>query len=257
MSILLDLAKLATSSTRGGYSKNELLSVCTGLKLSYVKSWNKAKLVHTIHTFLTGSTTPVYFTPSSPKSSSGGRQEHGKVYERKIIAEFNMTPTVSDTDEWDAYYGDYPVQIKFSRVKTNAMELADFFKFLTIPDGDFILIHGTYKNSHTHEETSRRAWVINGAKWKTLFTCSTELQKSIKDGLKSISNSYEDDQRWSEMVAQWKRKWGWNRVVSLNFKRDHKTQKRLQCNIKFSELDKFPTAHLIYLPNTTTTVHHE
>ena len=51
--------------------------------------------------------------------------------------------------------------------------------------------------------------------------------------MKSISNHKKDDLLWSEFIKKYKKLYPKDNLIKLRFKRDHKTQKRIQCAINF------------------------
>jgi len=249
----LDLSKLIASQGRGGYTKVELYGFCNQANIPYTKSWVKGKIADALHATVTGiglilPSPPLIqkphleaCEPHRPKKSivsGGARQKHGKDYELGIIKEYGMEPT-GHTDKWDAHYRGYPVQIKFAQRGKSAIELADYFKYKHMKEDSFIIILGIWSDETTHAEIRRYCWMISLEEWIPLFECPAELDTDIKTGLASITNLRADDERWDEMRKGWRRQWGINRPVNLAPKRDHKSQKRMQCTITLNKLKEF------------------
>ena len=75
-------------------------------------------------------------------------------------------------------------------------------------------------------------------KWKELFEWGyyDELKHWIKN---LVSNEYSYDVTWKIEMNDWKKKWGKNRLIQPRFKRDHKTQRRIQSAGAHKNLDMF------------------
>jgi hypothetical protein len=44
---------------------------------------------------------------------------------------------------------------------------------------------------------------------------------------------------WKSEVKEWKERWGKDRIVQPRFKRDHKTQRRIQSAVAYKNIDLF------------------
>jgi hypothetical protein len=60
---------------------------------------------------------------------------------------------------------------------------------------------------------------------------NTQLILDMKSEMKLISNSKNDDNKWREFVKKYKKLHGKDALLQPRFKRDHKSQKRIQCAI--------------------------
>ena len=60
-----------------------------------------------------------------------------------------------------------------------------------------------------------------------------KIGQDLKAFLANITNSSIDDEKWKKGISIYKKLWGKEtpNLVRLRFKRDHKTQKRMQCAI--------------------------
>lgn len=118
------------------------------------------------------------------------------------------------------------------------VELGDFFRH-TVVNESFILVLGQWKGNK-RSLISTQFFFIDSVKWRNLFLCSPELVVAIRTGLQHITNLKCDDQLWRQMTTQWHQEFGINRPVRLAPKRDHKTQRRIQCSITLDHLLTFP-----------------
>jgi hypothetical protein len=154
------------------------------------------------------------------------RQSHGFDYERLIIKKYNLKR--SEDTRHDAYTIDNtPVQIKCIKFG-QSIDMGDYYRNKTKKQ-DFILIIGFWKNKRDNI-VEEHIIHVNHKKWDSLFRYSKA--EEMKNELKEISNSYSDDKKWKAFMQ--KHKYYWNkqkRRVQLRFKRDHNSQKRIQCAI--------------------------
>ena len=164
------------------------------------------------------------------------RQVHGFEYQEKMCERYNLLSDENYTGMWDAYRPDgIPCVIKTFK-KNSELPLSDIFKNAS-RDKDFYLMYGVWKDKKSNI-VEEKVIFIDINKWKELFDWShyDELNNWIKN---SVSNSYDYDMTWKSEVKEWKKKWDKNRLVQPRFKRDHKTQRRIQSAVAHKNLDMF------------------
>lgn len=179
------------------------------------------------------------------------RQQHGFDYQEHIIKQFSLRPSGIYTGKNDAYSlerdgKELPVQIK-SIKKGASIDLGDY-KRNKNKDREFAIFVGFWEHikSNIVEE---HLLIPPIAWWHGLFVMEEMYDASIFSFLSEISNSPLDDAKWVAgrkfYTYKWKEYWAvvresfenkWKesyteRLVLPRFKRDHKTQKRIQCAI--------------------------
>jgi hypothetical protein len=99
------------------------------------------------------------------------------------------------------------------------------------------LIYGVWKGKKSNI-IEERVVFIDITKWRELFdwTHYDGLNNWIKN---LVSNSYSYDMTWKSEVKEWKERWGKDRIVQPRFKRDHKTQRRIQSAVAYKNIDLF------------------
>lgn len=156
------------------------------------------------------------------------RQKHGFSFEKGMIEELRLTPSVGYTNKWDGFLGDTPVSIKTEKLGSD-IEMADYFRNAenTL---DFILIVGFWQEVKTNI-VEVRFLRINGSEWHELFP--PKFCNLFARMLGLVTNDYSDDEKWKHLIAVAKKKWAseTDNLVRPRFKRDHKSQKRIQCAI--------------------------
>jgi hypothetical protein len=56
----------------------------------------------------------------------------------------------------------------------------------------------------------------------------------VKDWIKNkVSNARSYDEQWKKEMLHYKQLWGEDRLITPTFKRDHKKQRRIQCQISY------------------------
>ena len=160
------------------------------------------------------------------------RQLHGFTFEQAIIKEMNITPTKNYTDEWDGMYGEIPVSIKCIKNGSD-IDMADYFRNSN-KNKDFILIVGFWENDGNNIVNTHYLF-IPAEEWRLMFPL--EFAEKFKNLLTGITNSHEDDERWKEEINELKKEWKdkTNNLIRPRFKRDHKSQKRIQCAINYND----------------------
>ena len=164
------------------------------------------------------------------------RQGHGFEYQELMCERHNLLSDENYTGMWDAYRPDgVPCVIKTFKRGTE-LPLSDIFNNVS-RDKDFYLMYGVWngKKSNIIEE---RVVFIDITKWRELFdwTHYDELNNWIKN---LVSNSYSYDVTWKSEIKEWKERWGKDRIVQPRFKRDHKTQRRIQSAVAHKNIEMF------------------
>ena len=209
-----------------------------------IKACNKSRHLsskkHAASSVPTPTPTPVAVPTPTPVPKSCARQAHGFDFEHFIIDKFGLIKSKSYTSEYDAFeqVGDQevPVSIKYIKEK-GSIDLGDYFRNAN-KNCDFIMYVGFWKLEKNIKKTTRiYRFEIDHKKWVSMFQFESSLE--MKTELKYITNLRADDDRWSEYCNRYKKMWNSRtRECQLRFKRDHKTQKRIQCGINQKEFFK-------------------
>lgn len=156
------------------------------------------------------------------------RQKAGFVYQEKVIQRYNLLEDENYTGKWDAYYKNIPVSIKLEKYGSD-IELADIFRQMDIKE-NFYLICGFWKNQKNNIIEEHLLY-FDWKKYNKYF--NLEMKKDFRVLLASITNRKEDDIKWRKSIYELKNKWHDTtpNLIRPRFKRDHKTQKRIQCAI--------------------------
>jgi hypothetical protein len=164
------------------------------------------------------------------------RQIHGFEYQEMMCKKRNLISDENYTGMWDAYkLNGSPCVMKTFKEKSE-LPLSDIFTN-TKRDKDFYLIYGVWKGKKSNIIENKEI-LIDIDKWKELFDWNhyDELNNWIKN---LVSNSYDYDMIWKSEVKQWKERWGYDRLIQPRFKRDHKTQRRIQSAVAYKNLKMF------------------
>lgn len=167
------------------------------------------------------------------------RQSHGFNYQAEIIKRYDLIEDKNYTGKWDAYFEDIPVSIKCPRLGGD-IELADFFRQSAI-NQDFYMIIGFHDDKYNIVE--EYILYFTKEEWKKFFT--DEMNFKFKELLNNCSNDHSYDTIWKEKTALLKKEWvqKTNNLIRPRFKRDHKTQKRIQCAINNKDFYKYFIPH--------------
>lgn len=159
---------------------------------------------------------------------SNERQNHGFNYESNVIKKYNIIPAIGYTNEWDGYLNNIPVSIKLEKIGTD-IELADYFRN-SKKNEDFYLIVGFWENDKNNIVEEHMLY-INGFEWHQLF--NEEFTDKFKKLLNNITNDTLDDIKWRSAITSLRKEWKMktSNLIRPRFKRDHKSQKRIQCAI--------------------------
>lgn len=126
------------------------------------------------------------------------------------------------------YLNNIPVSIKLEKYGSD-IELADYFRNSRKTE-DFYLFVGFWEGQKDNI-VEEHILYINGNEWHELF--NEEFNQKFQDLLTNITNSYEDDAKWRKNIGILRTEWR-NKTLNLirpRFKRDHGSQKRIQCAI--------------------------
>lgn len=173
-------------------------------------------------------------TTTRQKRSRGERQAHGFEFEAYIKDKFNILPCSEEhyTYKWDGMLNGHPVSIKTEQNMSD-IEMASFVRNATNTDS-FYLIVGFWEGSKDNIVAIETLF-IDGAEWHQLF--DEAIVQECQDFLQQITNDVSDDIRWREGCKKLKAQWSvaTSNLIRPRFKRDHKTQKRMQCAINYSD----------------------
>jgi hypothetical protein len=184
------------------------------------------------------------------------RQLHGFLFETIEIEKRNITKwsdylnkypnTISDgiyTSTWDAIdenqvgvnFNGRPVQIKCIKLG-GSVELGDIFRNAN-KNENFDLIVGFWKTSKSNIVDIYLV-KVDYKKWNNLFTY--DKYDEWRDWITNkVSNAYSYDAQWKLECKKYKEDWGISRIIQPKFKRDHKTQRRIQCGISYRNFIKY------------------
>lgn len=165
------------------------------------------------------------------------KQKHGFEYQKYVCIKYDLQPDEKYTGKWDAYQKDtkQPVVIKTHK-KGSEIPLSDIF-INHDRDRDFIMIIGVWEKEKSNIIQEFKI-EVNIDKWKILL--GWEFYLELKDWIRNkVSNDYGYDRIWKKEIKDWKLKWGVNKIIQPRFKRDHKTQRRIQAAIPNKHIKEF------------------
>lgn len=166
------------------------------------------------------------------------RQQHGFDFEYLSIEKFGWTPVSREnnphwyTSRFDAFCPRFelPVSVKTAKERS-LIELGDFRR-QSNQKTDFLMCVGIWSGK-TKEVHTEYLLHIPADYWIAQFENSPV--DAMLDAFEGITNSYEDDQKWTtrrkELTALWNKS---SSDLNINFKRDHKNQRRVQCSISWN-----------------------
>lgn len=157
------------------------------------------------------------------------RQGHGFAYEQRVLTKFGLTKCKNYTSEYDATCGNLHVQVKCIKYGC-AIELGCYFRNKK-KNIDFILIIGFWRGNKDNI-VEERIYFIDHKVYSSNLKYDDDAP--MLEEMRLISNLHEDDQRWKQFCNKHKKMWStYNNNIDIRFKRDHKTQKRIQCAISW------------------------
>lgn len=156
------------------------------------------------------------------------RQAHGFSFEQYATKKYEIELNSDYTGKWDGLYCGEPISIKIEK-KGSDVEMADIFRNMDI-DNNFYLLVGFWDGAKDNV-TDEFLLHIDCNEYTSLF--NKEMSYKFKTLLNSITNDHSDDEKWKKEISILKREWkdSTPNLIRPRFKRDHKTQKRIQCAI--------------------------
>jgi hypothetical protein len=156
------------------------------------------------------------------------RQQHGFLYQEKIINENKLIEDKNYTSKWDGFNKEYnlPTSIKCIS-KKGSIDFGDFRRQTEV-ETDFILYLGFWEGNKENINEEYKV-LIKKENWQKYFGDKSIIVDML-DEMKDISNDKSDDKKWKEYREKYSKLYG-KSIISLRFKRDHKKQKRIQCGI--------------------------
>lgn len=156
------------------------------------------------------------------------RQAHGFSFEQYAREKYGIELNSDYTGKWDGLYHGEPISIKTEKSGSD-VEMADIFRNMNI-DSNFYLLVGFW-DGQKDNITDEFLLHIDGGEYTSLF--NKEMGSKFKDLLNGITNDRNDDERWKKEISVLRKEWkdSTPNLIRPRFKRDHKTQKRIQCAI--------------------------
>ena len=166
------------------------------------------------------------------------RQGHGFAYEDEVIKRYNLEKEKNKLAKWDAYYNGIPISIKSCK-KDGTVYMGDLYRNAEVTHS-FILIIGYYEEDSDGVKVFEDDLIlyINKDFWLKQFPkTAVDAMRPVFNG---ITNNYEDDLKWEKRMKAYNSYWdSYNTGIKVNFKRDHKKQKRTQCSIRSEFLHNY------------------
>ena len=172
------------------------------------------------------------------KKNSGERQKHGFKFEDYAKKMFNIQPCPKGhyTYKWDGMLNGHPVSIKTEEINTD-VEMASFTRNASNTD-DFYLIVGFWQGKKDNIVAIETLF-ISGTEWHELF--DQDIVQECQKFLGTVTNDVSDDEKWTigreALTAKWQE--NTSNLIRPRFKRDHKTQKRMQCAINYTDFYEY------------------
>ncbi len=162
------------------------------------------------------------------KNDMAERQQHGFKFEQLCKEKYKVILAKNYTNRFDGKLNNLPVSIKCEKLGSD-IELADYFRNSQITE-DFYMIVGFWKDTKENI-VETHLLKINGQEFHQLFNLS--FNERFQNLLDNITNDYSDDIKWKQAITSLKKEWklATSNLIRPRFKRDHKTQKRIQCAI--------------------------
>lgn len=165
------------------------------------------------------------------------RQSHGLAYEDQIIERHGLLKSKSYTATFDAFNPrtNRPVSIKTKKIRSK-IELGSWAKRRHDIDFEFCIgFWDREKNNIIREEHL----IIDGSKWIKQFP--DDVFPLIERLFRDVSSERSYDPIWRKKLKDFKEEYNDlasknSLLVTLNPKRDHKGQLRMQCSIRLEDL---------------------
>ena len=167
------------------------------------------------------------------------RQVHGFDYQNELdLLNENLILSTEYIGKWDGYENfngiKYPASIKCIKEKAS-IDFGDIKRISKI-DEDFILYVGFWLDKNTKKAVKHYKVLINKENWKK-YLGDVSILDALFAEMKTISNDYSDDKKWTEFRKRYNKLYG-KSIIALRFKRDHESQKRIQCGITYPNFIK-------------------
>lgn len=160
----------------------------------------------------------------------GARQQHGFNFESYIKETYHIEDCSEGhyTYKWDGMLNGEPVPIKTEQLGSD-IEMASFQRNAENTD-NFYLIVGFWEDSKDNI-VSIETLYVQGNEWHSLF--NQDIVNKCSQLINTITNDYADDEKWKQARLALTKEWKENtqNLIRPRFKRDHKSQKRMQCAI--------------------------
>jgi len=163
--------------------------------------------------------------------SQGERQSHGFTYQEVFCRQNELIEVAEYTAPYDAYSKNKETYWSIKTMgKGSGIDFGDVF-IRSKANNDFFLQVGVWENEKTNF-VEEHTLLIPVDDWKSWFNYDLlpELHRWINDEVLN-DRSYNDT--WKQKRLEFSERWG-DLPIRLNFKRDSKTQKRIQCSINNS-----------------------
>lgn len=208
---------------------DNLRKVAKQCNIKGITKMRKAQLIQAISKNPLAETQFTSFTqPLTQPLFRNKRQSHGFTFEQYIINRFNLEKINGYTAEYDATdENGTPVSIKYIKEK-GSIEMGDYFRNARKKE-NFILFIGFWKFINNTRQTTRiYRFEIDQPQWVQMFQFEHAL--AMKTEMKYITCLRADDDRWKEYCDRYKKLWNARaRNCRIRFKKENKTQKRIQC----------------------------
>jgi hypothetical protein len=165
-------------------------------------------------------------------------KQYEKKYGKQKGSNYTSVYDAIDESRPGKKYKGRPVQIKCIGMNS-AIEMGDIFRN-SKKDEDFTLVVGFWLGKKTNI-VQEIVLDINHKKWNKLF--KWDKYDELKDWIKNkVSNARSYDKQWEKERLSYKQLWGESRLITPTFKRDHGTQRRIQCQIGYNNfMNEFVT----------------
>lgn len=164
------------------------------------------------------------------------RQKLGFLFEQEIIKKENLNKCELYTDAFDAYNDkNIAVQIK-SRKNNTSLCLGDLKRNFTKTE-PFILYIVDYDIPHNYFKTYK-VYIDDYNLYNQLFYFAE--YDDFWNEFKEIPNDRKYDSLWRQCRKKYAKLYkDGHSITTMNPKRDHKKQKRIQCSISNNNIEKF------------------
>ena len=163
------------------------------------------------------------------------RQRHGFEYDKTMLSKFGLEKSRNYTSPYDALCGDIGVQVKCIKYGC-AIEMGDYIRNKN-KKNDFLLMVGFW-DGEKENVVEEDIYHVDHQEFVSNLFYDRDLQ--MKSEMNLITNLHEDDDRWTDFRVRHSRRWKtFNNHIDIRFKRDHKSQKRIQCAISWKNYNKW------------------